>query len=61
MRMYEKKAGINYLRTVNAETLMVFSFCYVILRNKCSLKNFVPFDQVKYGGATYTRMRLILE
>jgi len=24
-------------------------------------KNFVPFDLVKYGGATYTRMRLILE
>jgi len=29
--------------------------------NKCCLKNFVPFDQVKYGGVTYTRMRLILE
>jgi len=29
--------------------------------NKCSLKNFVSFDQVKYGDATYTRMRLILE
>jgi len=24
-------------------------------------KNFVPFDQVKNGGATYIRMRPILE
>jgi len=24
-------------------------------------KNFVPFDQVKFGGALYNRMQLILE
>jgi len=39
----------------------LLSFSYVILMNKCCLKNFVPFDQVKYGGVTYIRMWLILE
>jgi len=29
--------------------------------NKCCLKYFVPFDQVKYGGVTYTCMWLILK
>jgi len=36
------------------------SFCYLILMNKCCLKNFVPFDQVKYGGATYTRINTVM-
>jgi len=26
MKMYEKKTGINYLRTMNAVTLMAFKF-----------------------------------
>jgi len=29
--------------------------------NKCHLQKIVSFDQVKYGGATYKCMRLILE
>jgi len=27
--------------------------------NKCCLKNFVPIEQVKYGGATYTRIKTV--
>jgi len=26
---------------------------------KCCLKHFVPFDQVKYGGATYIRINTV--
>jgi len=47
--------------SVNAVTLMDLSFCYVILMNECCLKIFVPFYQIKYGGATYARVRLKLE
>ena len=46
---------------VNAVTWMAFKFCCMILKNKCCLNHFVPFDQVNCGGATYTRKRLILE
>jgi len=28
--------------------------------NNCCLNNFVPFDQVKYGGATYTRINTVV-
>jgi len=27
--------------------------------NKCCLKHFVPFDQVKFGSATYTRINTV--
>jgi len=62
MRMYQKKTGISYLRTVNAVTLMAFKFLLRDLYENMLIKNFVPLYQVKYRGATYTtRMRLILE
>jgi len=44
--------GINYLRTMNAVNLMAFKLFNVNLMNKCCLKNFVLFDQVKCRGAT---------
>jgi len=39
--------------------LWFLSFCYMILVNKCCSKNFVPFNQVKYGGATCTRINTV--
>ena len=43
MRMYQKKTGISYLRTVNAVTLMAFKFLLRDLYEKILIKNFVPF------------------
>ena len=48
------------LRTMTAViTLMIFNF-YRIAMSKCP-KKFCTVFRVKYGGATYTRLRLILE
>ena len=51
-----------YLKTVAAVmTLLVFNFLLWDCNEWITLKKFCPVFHVKNGGATYTRMRLILE
>ena len=51
-----------YLKTVAAVmTLLVFNFLLWDCNEWITFKKFCPVFQVKNGGATYTRMRLILE
>ena len=61
MRIVQRKTGTDYLKTVTAVmTLMVFNFLFCDCNEHC-LKKFCTAFHVKYGGGTYTRMRIILD